>query len=207
MRFLHGPTMILAAVLLLQSVFLNACQAQRPVSVKPPAVKPQGASLSPGRLAENLFSGSRLPLQEAGQIVTLHNMIRAEVGVGPVIWSEKLAAYAQQWVDHLVSSWWCRMKHRPNSGKWQEKYGENLFIGTAGYYGTSDAVMAWAAEKPSYHGGALQSFPRSGAGHYTQMVWRDTTQIGCATGMCRGNLLVVCNYDPQGNIIGQKPYE
>lgn len=205
MRFLHGPTMILAAVLLLQSTFLNACQVQRPVSVKPPTVKPQG--VSPGRLAENLSSGSRIPLQEAGQIVTLHNTIRAEVGVGPVIWSEKLAAYAQQWADHLVSSWWCRMEHRPNSGKWQEEYGENLFIGTAGYYGTADAVMAWAAEKPRYHGETLQSLPRSGAGHYTQMVWRDTTQIGCATGMCRGNLLVVCNYDPQGNIIGQKPYE
>jgi pathogenesis-related protein 1 len=196
--------MILAAVLLLQSVFLNACQAQRPASFTPPAVKPQGAS--PGRLAENLFSGSRIPLQEAGQIVTLHNAIRAEVGVGPVIWSEKLAAYAQQWADHLVSSWWCRMKHRPNSGKWQEEYGENLFIGTAGQYGTSDAVMAWAAEKPRYHGEALQSFPRSDAGHYTQMVWRDTTQIGCATGMCKGNLLVVCNYDPPGNFLGRKPY-
>jgi hypothetical protein len=197
--------MILAAVLLLQSVFLNACQAQHPVSVTAPAEKPKSAS--PGRQAENLSSGSRLPRQEAGQIITLHNMIRSEVGVGPVIWSEKLAAYAQQWVDHLASSWWCRMEHRPSSGKWQEEYGENLFIGTAGCYGTSDAVMAWAAEKPRYHGEALQSFPRSGAGHYTQMVWEDTTQIGCATGMCRGKLLVVCNYDPQGNIIGQKPYE
>ncbi len=203
MKVLHRPGLFLAVVLLLQSVFLNACQAQRPVSVKSSAEKPQNAS--PGRLAENVSSGSRIPLQESEEIVTLHNTIRAEVGVGPVRWSEKLAGYAQQWADHLASSR-CEMEHRPRARKGQEEYGENLFIGTARYYGTSDAVRAWAAEKPKYHGGALQSSHWSAAGHYTQLVWQDTQQIGCATGLCKGKLIVVCNYDPPGNFLGQKPY-
>jgi pathogenesis-related protein 1 len=186
MKYFYCLSMVLAGVLLLPGIFLGAGTEQS--------------------FLDSVSSGSRIPLREAEKIVSLHNTVRAEVGVGPVRWSEKLAVYAQQWVDHLVSTR-CGMEHRPRSGKWRQEYGENLFIGTAGRYGTPDAVRAWAAEKPKYHGNVLRSSPRSGAGHYTQMVWQDTTQIGCATGRCKGNLIVVCNYDPRGNILGQKPYE
>ena len=49
------------------------------------------------------------------------------------------------------------------------------------------------------------------AGHYTQMVWKDTTAIGAGKaiileGEQKGWLVVVCNYDPPGNIAGVKPY-
>lgn len=188
MRFLYRLTLILAGALLLQSVAPGAGAKQ-----------PSWGSVS---------SGSRIPLSEAEKIVNLHNTIRAEVGVGPVRWSEKLAGYAQQWADHLASSR-CGMEHRPRARKGQEEYGENLFIGTARHYGTSDAVRAWAAEKSKYHGSALQlqSSHWADAGHYTQIVWQDTTQIGCATGLCKGKLIVVCNYDPPGNFLGQKPYQ
>ena len=178
--------MILAGVLLLQTASLGAGAGR-------PSLDSSGSS------------GSRIPLQEAGKIVTLHNRIRAEVGVGPVRWSEEVAAYAQQWADHLASTQ-CGMEHRPRSGRWQQVYGENLFIGTAGHYGTSDAVMAWAGEKNKYYGGPLRPSDWSAAGHYTQMVWQDTTRIGCATAVCNRWLIVVCNYDPWGNYLGQSPY-
>jgi len=186
MNFLLRLSMLLAGVFLLQGVSSGAEAGQ-------PSLESSGSS------------GSRIPLQEVGRIVTLHNTIREEVGVGPVRWSEKLAGYAQQWADHLVTSQ-CGMEHRPRSGKWREKYGENLFIGTARYYGTSDAVRAWAAEKTKYHGDALQSSHWAAAGHYTQIVWQDTTEIGCASGLCKDKLIVVCNYDPPGNFLGRKPY-
>ncbi|MDO9043525.1 MAG: CAP domain-containing protein [Desulfocapsaceae bacterium] len=186
MKFLSRSSMLLAGALLLQGVSPGAGAGQ-------PSLDSGGSS------------GSRIPLAEAGKIVTLHNTIRAEVGVGPVRWSQKLASYAQQWADHLATSR-CGMEHRPRSGKWREEYGENLFIGTARHYGTPDAVRAWAAEKSKYHGEALQSSHWADAGHYTQIVWQDTTQIGCAAGSCKGKLIVVCNYDPPGNFLGQKPY-
>lgn len=150
-------------------------------------------------------SGVGLSRREAEEIVTLHNTVRAEVGVGPLRWSEKLAAYARAWADHLASTQ-CQMEHRPRSGKWCQEYGENLFIGTAAHYGTADAVMAWAREKDKYPGGPLQSSRWAAAGHYTQIVWQDTQRIGCATGQCRGKVIVVCNYDPPGNFLGQRPY-
>jgi hypothetical protein len=39
-------------------------------------------------------------------------------------------------------------------------------------------------------------------GHYSQIVWRATKQVGC--GM--GNGIVVCRYTPHGNFEGQTAY-
>ncbi len=185
MKFLHGPSLILMGLFFLLSASLSACAGQL--------------------FMNNSSSGSRLAPEEARQMVALHNRIRAEVGVSPVYWSAEVAAFAQQWADHLASTR-CGMQHRPRSGRWQQEYGENLFIGTAGHYGTSDAVMAWAGEKSNYRGGAIQTSHISDIGHYTQMVWQDTTRIGCATAVCNKWLIVVCNYDPRGNYLGQSPY-
>jgi len=154
----------------------------------------------------NVRSGSRLSLPETLQIVALHNQIRAEVGVEPLAWSAELADYAQLWADHLASTR-CGMEHRPRNGKWQQLYGENLYIGTAKFYDTSNAVMAWAKEKNNYRADeVLQAAQAAAIGHYTQMVWHNTRKIGCAAGLCRGWLIVVCNYDPPGNFLRQKPY-
>ena len=149
--------------------------------------------------------GSRLSLQEVQQLISLHNKVRADVGVGPVTWSKELAVYAQEWANHLASTS-CSLQHRPNSGKWKRGYGENLFMGTAGYFGVADAVMSWEGEKRYYRGQTLDHSNWYDSGHYTQMVWKESQQIGCAKAECNGNLIIVCNYNPPGNILGQKPY-
>jgi hypothetical protein len=72
--------------------------------------------------------------------------------------------------------------------------------------------MLWVAEKKDYHG---QPVPSSKTpewltypSHYTQMVWRDTKEVGC--GIERGGghpfMVLVCRYSPPGNWEGQKPY-
>jgi pathogenesis-related protein 1 len=155
--------------------------------------------------ADRQSIGSGLSSQEVRQIVDMHNRIRADVGVGPVTWSNKLAAYAQRWADRLASSV-CGLEHRPPSGEWKLLYGENLFMGTVERYGAVDAVKAWESEKPRYRGQPLGPSNSADIGHYTQMVWRHSKQIGCAKAECLGNLIVVCNYDPPGNVLGQKPY-
>ena len=43
-------------------------------------------------------------------------------------------------------------------------------------------------------------------GHYTQIVWETTQKVGCAKIQCDGFDLWVCNYDPPGNWVGEKPY-
>jgi len=156
-------------------------------------------------IADGTAIGSRLSREEVKKVMELHNKARSDVGVGPLKWSDKLAIYAQEWADHLASAR-CRMDHRPHSGKWQQKHGENLFMGTAGLYGVEDAVRAWQGERTLYKGGVLTSSNWYSSGHYTQIVWSGTEYVGCARLECNGNIIVVCNYDPPGNVWGQKPY-
>jgi pathogenesis-related protein 1 len=149
--------------------------------------------------------GSRLTVEEARQVLAAHNAARSRVGISPLIWSESLARYAQEWADHLASTIG-GIEHRPHSGKWKQKHGENLFMGTVGYYGVTDAVGAWENERAAYHGGAIEMSNFFAYGHYTQLVWRDTRDLGCAKAEHGGNLIVVCNYDPPGNTVGRTPY-
>lgn len=149
--------------------------------------------------------GSNLSLEEVQELVRLHNKVRGDVGVGPVTWSKKLAIYAQEWANQL-SSTNCKLKHRPNSGKWKQEYGENLFMGVVGNYGVANAVKIWESEKKYYRGQPLNPSNWYDPGHYTQMVWKNSKEIGCAKVECNDNIIIVCNYDPPGNILGQKPY-
>jgi pathogenesis-related protein 1 len=150
-------------------------------------------------------SGSTLTQQEVKALLQGHNRARAEVGVGPLSWSKQLANYAQEWATHLALKK-CGFEHRPDTGEWRRNYGENLFMGTAGYYGVADAVKAWVNEKIYYKGETLTAGNFHASGHYTQVVWKDTKEVGCAKAECKGNIIVVCNYDPPGNVIGRKPY-
>lgn len=144
--------------------------------------------------------GSRLTPAEVEVLLAEHDRVRADVGVGPMIWSAELAAYAQNWGDQLVAKG-CQFEHRPDPA-----FGENLFRGTEGAYTVADAVRSWEDEKEDYNGGALTETNWYDTGHYTQMVWRQTTRLGCASVACNGNMMIVCNYDPPGNMLGQRPY-
>jgi len=141
-----------------------------------------------------------LSTQDIQAITAHHNKVRADVGVAPLTWSVDIAGYAQQWAEQLAISG-CRMKHRsPND------FGENLFQGTVGAFTAVDAAKAWETEKKDYTGGVLTEANWAPAGHYTQMVWRQTTQLGCGQAICRNTLIVACNYAPAGNVIGRRPY-
>lgn len=159
------------------------------------AVAPSDAAPPASKSAE-----TKMPAKDINAITAYHNKVRKNVGVGPLTWSPRLATFAQQWSDHLAATS-CQMAHRqPN------KYGENLFQGTAGYYHAVDAAKTWEEEKKFYPGGTLKESTWHPAGHYTQMVWRGTTSFGCGQSVCRKTLIVACNYDPPGNFIGRKPY-
>ena len=50
--------------------------------------------------------------------------------------------------------------------------------------------------------------------HFTQMVWKNTTELGCGVASCSGIFdkkfgpatYHVCLYNPVGNVIGQEQY-
>ncbi|CDY25897.1 BnaC09g32690D [Brassica napus] len=45
-------------------------------------------------------------------------------------------------------------------------------------------------------------------GHYTQIVWRETKRLECASVVCENGAgaFITCNYDPPGSYVGEKPY-
>lgn len=157
----------------------------------------------------SFISGSALTESQVNEVLEFHNQTRAEVGVKPMGWSEELAAFAQEWADRLAFSKGCRMEHRPISGKWEGKYGENLYW-SSGYTISEAPLLAskvWADEKKDFKNKPIHQRNLAATGHYTQMVWRNTTQMGMGLTVCKnGDVIVVANYNPPGNYLGEKAY-
>lgn len=152
------------------------------------------------------FTGSKVTMKEAQIALNFHNKVRADVRVIPLAWSPDLAKIAQEWADHLASQG-CDMKHRPKDGEWAQKYGENIFWGKGADYSALDASKSWYSEIEHYTYGVLNSSNWSKTGHYTQMVWKKTKQVGIAVAKCAdGAIIIVANYNPPGNYMGESPY-
>lgn len=165
------------------------------------------AMRAPGAVARTTqrSSNGRLVLTtaEAQAMVDAHNAVRAQVGVGPVAWDATLADFAQRYVATLARS--CALRHSAGSG-----YGENLAAWTQ-HAPPTKAVDLWAGEKADYRGaGGPMRGADMEAGHYTQVVWRGTTRIGCGRTTCSKDgfdwTLVSCNYSPAGNVMGTRVY-
>ncbi|MCK4493129.1 MAG: DUF4214 domain-containing protein [Methylococcales bacterium] len=137
---------------------------------------------------------------EQQAVLNYHNNVRADVQVKKLTWSTEAAEHAQAWANNLASNR-CDFEHSKDSN-----YGENLFKGSQGAYDMVDAAKSWEDEKALYKGEAINNDNFKGVGHYTQMVWSRTTGVGCATSTCNNQITVVCNYTPQGNMIGEKPF-
>ncbi len=126
-----------------------------------------------------------------------HNLYREEVGVPPLVWSDTLAQVAAEWAVQLVEMG-CAFEHSNN------QYGENLWKGTTGAFPLSYVILSWGEEKELYN--YARNKCKGVCGHYTQIVWSNTEKVGCASSTCDGMTTWVCNYDPPGNYVGQKPY-
>lgn len=142
---------------------------------------------------------NKRPQQRAAarEMLAAHNAIRARMKVPPLAWSDELARYAQGWASRLATE--NRLIHRS-----RPVYGENLYLIHGAQATAGEVVQAWASEAASYD--YQTNSCRGQCGHYTQMVWRDTKRVGCGRAMRDATEVWVCNYDPPGNIVGERPY-
>ncbi|CAK0742319.1 hypothetical protein CCP3SC1AL1_1180001 [Gammaproteobacteria bacterium] len=108
------------------------------------------------------------------------------------------------------------MVHR-NETENKTEYGENLFQQGATTLldgrkeltkvAPTEAVTAWASEKKDYRYNTNRCKSGEVCGHYTQVVWADSKEVGCAMQVCSNrDQIWVCNYSPTGNWEGKKPY-
>eukprot|EP01018_Ginkgo_biloba_P008715 Gb_07639 [translate_table: standard] len=138
------------------------------------------------------------------ELLHAHNKERTLVGVPPLVWNAKIAAFASLYARAQRNQNHCELVY---SGT--KRYGENLFWVKGMPITPALAVQAWIDEKKfySYKNNSCQSGQPCGV--YTQVVWKETTQLGCAWVTCdKGDVtLIVCNYFPPGNVVGERPFE
>lgn len=99
------------------------------------------------------------------------------------------------------------------------KYGENLFRGSALEWSdgrkeiqklsSKQVVKDWGSEKADYDYASNTCEDGKLCGHYTQIVWRATTKVGCGVAVCEDTQeqVWVYQYQPAGNWVGKKPYQ
>lgn len=160
-----------------------------------------------------VLSAQALDFDEAG-MVAAHNRWRKTVGAPPLSYSTELAASAQEWANHLKQSNHCQMQHSQPDGH----YGENLFWASALEWSDGrrevqkvspkTVVDDWGNERADYNYKTNNCAKGKMCGHYTQVIWKSTTTVGCAIAVCEDSReqVWVCQYQPPGNWVGKKPY-
>jgi pathogenesis-related protein 1 len=133
----------------------------------------------------------------AKEMVEAHNSYRAKVETPPLTWSDSLATRAEQWATMLIE----RGEYAPRR---DGQFGENLFEISGGRATTASVVAAWVSEAANYNHETNSCTAR--CGHYTQVIWRGTRRVGCGVARDARREVWVCDYDPPGNIVGEKPY-
>ena len=150
-------------------------------------------------------------------ILNAHNKARKQEGVANLIWSDTLEKYAAEWAEYLKLNNKCDLLHRPHTGPNKQKYGENLFYSGSEKWPSGKktqqklseqlVVDKWVSEKNNYDITSNTCKAGSVCGHYKQVVWKKSTQLGCAAAACTNQAqIIVCNYDPVGKFIGQRPF-
>ncbi|VBB29258.1 unnamed protein product [Acanthocheilonema viteae] len=154
-------------------------------------------------------------------LVNRHNDYRRRHGVGLLGVNSELGRIAEAWAEHLANKADC-LTHDPS-----KRYGENLF-----YYATDllpdeetmalMTVQSFYLEAYGYNYETHHHLDYHRTGHFTQLVWKSTTQIGVGVAMRHFNgrrakncqpdfpstlIYVVVKYDPPGNVLDKRNYD
>lgn len=133
----------------------------------------------------------------AADCVRSHNEVRRLHKVPDLKLSASLSSYAQEWADTLS-------RRGVLQSRGGTRYGENIFCVQSSApieLSGRDPVDNWYKEAKSHVFGREPSTLKTG--HFTQVVWRESEEIGVAIARNRnGQIFVVANYDPPGNVIG-----
>lgn len=137
-------------------------------------------------------------------VLEAHNLERSAFGSAPLAWNGQLEAEARVWAERLASE--NRLRHSRIEERGDT--GENLWIGTANAFRPDQMIASFNAERRHFRAGTFPEVSLTGnwadVGHYTQVVWAETREVGCA--VARGSQMdvLVCRYWPAGNVIGTR---
>lgn len=133
------------------------------------------------------------------QLLGLHNGERARVGAPALRWDPALAAAAASYGPVLDRMG--RLEHSPRASRPGQR--ENLWMGTRGAFSPQQMIGSWIAERAYYRPGVFPNVSTTGnwldVSHYTQLIWRTTTHVGCAVHRGARYDFLICRYSPPGN--------
>lgn len=151
-------------------------------------------------------------------VLDVHNQLRNQLNRGEVpgqpipnpflqdmSWNESLVETARAHTEQ------CRFQHSGRAG-------ENIYAHSLDYGDIVEGIRLWTEEYQYYDYDTNSSTNGSLIGHYTQVVWDRSTQVGCASTRCmaiydsRGKkmwmgTIYTCHYNEPGNYLGQQPYK
>ena len=138
------------------------------------------------------------------RLLAIHNRERVATGARPLVWDSALARAAAGYGPALERLG--KLAHSPAASR--RGQGENLWMGTRDAYALEEMAEGWAAEKSLFRPGIFPGVSRSGnwsdVAHYTQMIWKGTSRVGCAVRKTRKWDYLICRYAPHGNVVGQR---
>lgn len=123
-------------------------------------------------------------------VLETHNEYRKLHNAEPLTHNPEISKFSQEYAEKLSN-----MSDLIHSD--QEKYGENLASGTFddSYENiVKNAIKLWYSEKNS---------GVNGKGHFTQLVWKSSKELGIGFVVKNGTWVLVCNYSPPGNVLNQ----
>ncbi|KAJ9094522.1 hypothetical protein QFC19_007932 [Naganishia cerealis] len=157
-------------------------------STDEPAASSSSSSDDP--IYADIAKSSGLDATFAKNILDAHNEKRALHLAGKLSWDKDVYEYAQAYADKYD----CSGQLTHSGGE----YGENLAVG---YSDGVSALDAWYAEGDNFDYNSGSTYD-----HFTQVVWKDTTKLGCAIKDCSAKNwghYIICSYDPSGNMVGE----
>ncbi|KAJ3790196.1 CAP domain-containing protein [Lentinula aff. detonsa] len=186
---------------------ITTISAQSPT--KPAVSGSMTTSLPSSNPSTSAISGATQSFVQA--TLNSHNIARAQYGASPLTWNSNLYPGTQQWANA------CVFQHSGGN------YGENLAAAAPQSITVQQGVNLWMTEASMYNCKVQFICPTSqikahhptdsnptfssSTGHFTQVVWKSTTSVACATASCNflgnGTGYLVCRYDPPGNYLGQ----
>jgi hypothetical protein len=159
-------------------------------------------------------SESSMTNSQIEEVLLAHNTAREKLGIRDLTWNAVLGGVAQDFADK------CEWNHNPNRqseyasriSSWTSpSVGENIAATSSGRKSVGMIVNMWIDES-LYWKYPNQCDKGKVCGHYTQVIWSSTAQVGCGIAKCaslggiRNADFLVCDYTPAGNYIGRAPY-
>jgi pathogenesis-related protein 1 len=207
-------------IVLLTSIFIYGCSSSDVNEyIKDQADNIKGIVDDKGPAEKTFVEDDDLNVSDEIQdAIDAHNSARKDVNVNNDLrWDNSLAEAAQVYANKMADE---GLWEHDVVGNDKYSYGENLYTSSQSIT-LKDAVDAWVDEKQYYTlgdiGDKTTCVEGEQCGHYTQIIWKSTSRVGCAKSQYKKDstissgpykywFIVVCKYQTPGNIVGRKPY-